>query len=70
MALRYKEFVTGGIRARVETLGPIWAQNAPTYFISELMIEFFLVITGIHKFTLFCNTGTLRYTKLRYLLTL
>ena len=31
--LRYKGYVTDGVRARVETLGPIWAQNAPTYFI-------------------------------------
>ena len=33
MALRYKGYVTGGIRARVEMLGAIWAQNASTYFI-------------------------------------
>ena len=38
-------FVIYGIRVRVETLGPIRAQYAPTYFVSELMIEFFLVIT-------------------------
>ena len=38
-------YVTYGIRARVETLGPIWAQYAPTYFVSKLMIEFFLMIT-------------------------
>ena len=40
MALRYRWYVTDGIRARVETLGPIWAHNAPTYFVLELMIEF------------------------------
>ena len=39
MALRYRWYVTDGIRARVETLGPIWAHNAPTYFVLELMIE-------------------------------
>ena len=50
MALKYKGYVTDGIRVRVETLGPIWAQNAPAYFVSELMIEFHLVITGINKF--------------------
>ena len=33
-------FVTDGIRARVETLGHIWAQNSPTFFVSELMVEF------------------------------
>ena len=38
------EFVIYGIRVRVETLGPIWAQYAPTYFVSELMTEFFLAI--------------------------
>ena len=38
-------FVIYGIRVRVETLGSIWAQYAPTYSLSELTIEFFLVIT-------------------------
>ena len=36
MALRYKRFTTYGIRARVETLGPNWAQDAPTPFSSKL----------------------------------
>ena len=57
MALRYKGYATGGIRARVETLGPNWAQNAPTYFVSKLMIDFFLVIIEINKSTLFGNTA-------------
>ena len=26
-------YVTYGIRARVEMLGPIWAQNASAYFV-------------------------------------
>ena len=57
MASRYKRYITYGMRARVETLGPIWAQNTPTYFISELMIEFCLVISEINKSTRFDNPG-------------
>ena len=63
-------YVTYGIKARVEALGPIWTQNDPTYFVSELMVDFFLVITEINKSTLFDNTGTLRCTKHKYLFTL
>ena len=36
--LRYKGYATYGIRARVETLGPNWAQNAPTHFVLELHV--------------------------------
>ena len=38
MALRYRRYFTYGIRATVETLGPNWAQNAPTCFILELHV--------------------------------
>ena len=34
--MRYEGYITYGIRARVETLGPNWAQNAPTHFVFEL----------------------------------
>ena len=37
MTLRYKGYVTYGIRARVEPLGPNWAQNAPTCFTWKYM---------------------------------
>ena len=36
MALRYKRDITYGIKAKVETLGTDWAQNAPTCFTMEL----------------------------------
>ena len=35
---RYMGYVTGGIRAGFETLGPNWAQNSPTCFILELHV--------------------------------
>ena len=38
--------VTDGIRARVETLGPIWAQNASTYF-----------ALGTKDWVLFCDNN-------------
>ena len=38
MTRRYMGYVTGGIRAGVETLGPNWAQNAATCFTLELHV--------------------------------
>ena len=39
MGKQTKGDVTYGIIARVETLGPNWAQNAPTCFILELHVH-------------------------------
>ena len=36
--LRYMGYVTYGIRATVETLGPNWAQKSPTCFTLELHV--------------------------------
>ena len=63
MALRYNRYTTDGIRVRVEMLGPISAKNTPIYFVSKLVIKFFLVIIEINKSTMFGNPGTLRCTK-------
>ena len=38
MALKLYMYDTNGIRARVEKLGPNWAQNAPTHFVLDLHV--------------------------------
>ena len=38
MALRLYRYITYGIRARVKTLGPNWARNAPTHFVLDLHV--------------------------------
>ena len=39
MTLRYRRYVTYGIRARVETLRPNWDPNAPTHFVLEIHVH-------------------------------
>ena len=36
--MRYEGYTTYGIRAKVETLGPNWDQNAPTFSTLELHV--------------------------------
>ena len=42
----YEGYNTYGIRARVETLGPNWAQNAPTHFFLELLVYWPWICAG------------------------